>query len=114
MTIVLKKRFAVPEGFRQSFWGDKAFLIENSLSEVAANVMLFVPIGVLSFCGMRSHWLLKTMAIGLGLSLVIETLQGITQKGVADVNDVVSNCLGVAIGCGLGLGLLWLKGSRQS
>lgn len=72
--------------------------------QVALNVVLFVPLGFL----LRYRWhhrLPAAVAIGLGLSLLIETVQGTAVFGLypcpyrfADVDDLITNTAGAAVG----------------
>lgn len=65
------------------------------------NLILFAPVGALLplVTGWEKLW--KTTAIGLGFSVLIETLQLITHKGVFDPDDVILNTLGCIIGFGI-------------
>ena len=63
------------------------------------NVALFVPAGL--FVGAatrRARWTLVGL---IGLSVLIEAVQGLGLLGAADPADVVANSIGAAIGCGL-------------
>jgi glycopeptide antibiotics resistance protein len=67
------------------------------------NVVAFIPIGVLGLLAMRSSrrrgWLVA-LASGAGLSALLETCQyGVGRSG--DIDDVILNALGVAIGVAL-------------
>lgn len=72
--------------------------------QVALNVALFVPLGFL----LRYRWrrrLPAAAAIGLGLSLLIETVQGTAVFGLypcpyrfADVDDLITNTAGAVVG----------------
>ncbi len=61
------------------------------------NMILFVPAGallLLSFsCRARFGY-----AFGFLLSLGIETLQFISHRGIADIDDLIANTLGAALG----------------
>ncbi len=66
--------------------------------EPLANVLLFVPLGLLvSTLGWR---LGAVLGFGFGVSVVIEVTQYLLDIGrTADVNDVIENTLGVLVGC---------------
>lgn len=68
---------------------------------VAGNVALFVPIGLLAFSGTGLRWLGATAAAA-GLSLVVEATQLLVGRS-ADIDDVILNTLGGAAGAALGL-----------
>ena len=88
------------------FWSYRAIMDGSEpqlLSENIMNIMVFIPVGVLSgvvFQGM--NWK-KLMMIGAGLSVGIEVLQLVFRKGFSEVDDVIHNTLGCAIGYGLWL-----------
>ena len=67
-------------------------------SQFLLNVALFVPAGV------AWTWVtarpLRTLGGLVGLTMLIESVQGMTGTGGADVTDVVANSLGAAIGVG--------------
>ena len=77
------------------------------LTHMLLNVALFVPLGVL---GVRwAHWsATRTVLTGLGLSLLVEATQYTGNwflfpcpYRLADVNDLMTNTLGAALGVGL-------------
>lgn len=84
-----------------TWWGR---LAGSMFIQVALNVVLFVPLGFL----LRYRWrrrLPAAAAIGLGLSLLIETVQGTAVFGLypcpyrfADVDDLITNTAGAAVG----------------
>jgi glycopeptide antibiotics resistance protein len=65
--------------------------------EPVANVLLFVPLGILlSSLGWR---LIAVLGLGLGISLAIEVTQFLLGQGcTADVNDLIENMLGAGVG----------------
>lgn len=66
------------------------------------NVLLFVPLGFfLPVFGQRYRNLGWTLLFGLGLSLVIETMQIFTFRAT-DVNDLITNTAGTLVGWCLG------------
>jgi glycopeptide antibiotics resistance protein len=84
-------------------------LVVNFLGNLAA----FLPMGVLvpTLAGGRAA--ARVGAASLGLSVLIEVLQGISGRRVADVDDVILNTLGGMIGYGLWLGYRRLRGPDQ-
>lgn len=76
-------------------WGttlrSHAFVIEN--------LMLFIPLGILlplCFPGARKSWI--CIISGCIFSIFIETVQWITQRGNCELDDVIMNTLGTAVG----------------
>ena len=78
-------------------------------AQVVANVLAFVPVGLLLGCvfGRMKWW--KVLLIGGGVSLVIEVLQYVFKRGYAEFDDVFHNALGCLIGYGVYVGIarLW-------
>ena len=71
---------------------------ENSmhLSEVLANVAIFIPLGVyLRMLGVPAG---KTVLAGFGLSLAFETVQYFFAIGAWDITDLITNTAGAAAG----------------
>jgi glycopeptide antibiotics resistance protein len=65
--------------------------------EPLANVLLFVPLGLLIATAGRR--LGAVVGLGFGLSIVIEVTQYLLDNGrTADVNDVIENTLGTLLG----------------
>lgn len=60
------------------------------------NLLLYVPYGATSYQWKREGK--KIVAIGFALSVFCEVLQYLTGRGMADVNDVLFNTLGAAVG----------------
>lgn len=99
VTVVLRDKVAFPESYRFSFWSEKSKIIENGLSEMVANILLFVPFGLLAYAILNKCRWLEIFLVGVAFSLAIELLQFLLQRGVADVNDVIFNCIGFVFGC---------------
>lgn len=88
----------------------------NSWANLLLNIALFVPLGALL------PWIWKTMRkwyvaipTGAGVSLAIELIQLVTGRGLFDVDDLLANSLGAAIGFCLALTVLSMlreKGKR--
>lgn len=60
------------------------------------NLLLYVPYGVTSWQWKREGK--KIVVAGFALSVFCEVLQYLTGRGMADVNDVLFNTLGVLVG----------------
>lgn len=73
------------------------------------NVALFVFPALLWTLILRRFW--PVLGIGIGLSLFIETYQGVTGTRAAGPADLVANTLGVLIGIALATGLMRLRRS---
>lgn len=76
--------------------GDRELLVQ-----VIGNVGVFIPVGLLLGCAFgRMKWWTVAL-IGAGLSMVIELLQYVFQRGYAEFDDVFHNLLGCLIGYGV-------------
>ena len=65
----------------------------------AANIVLFAPLGFLLPCALRSFrraW--PTLLLAAGLSVLIETTQALLPGHSTDVDDVILNSAGAALG----------------
>ncbi len=69
------------------------------LRGIILNILLFVPYGyLLSSLFTRLHgW--QVVMTGFLFSLLIEMAQLITRLGYADVDDLINNTIGTAVGC---------------
>jgi len=77
-----------------------AFGLEHSEArQLIGNVALFVPFGFLLPAAVRTcrrAWV--TLVVAAGLSVLIETLQAILPSHATDVDDVILNTAGAALG----------------
>jgi hypothetical protein len=82
--------------------------IDYDVTEFTANVLLFVPMGVLFtlLLGRWRWWL--ALVIGMGSTLTIEFVQLFLPARVSDARDLLANTLGTAIG----IGIVLLAGAR--
>ncbi|MCL2519281.1 MAG: VanZ family protein [Oscillospiraceae bacterium] len=62
------------------------------------NIGWFVPFGFLLPVLLKKERFWKVAALGFMFSFVIETLQYIFRKGVAELDDLILNTLGVVVG----------------
>lgn len=68
------------------------------LRNIILNILLLIPFGyLLPTLFPRLRWW-QVILLGLAFSLTIELLQLITKLGYADVDDLINNTLGAAIG----------------
>lgn len=69
---------------------------------VVMNVAAFAPFGFfLPIISRKNKKFLNVFLLGLELTLVIETLQLLFKVGIFDVDDIVMNTLGAALGYGI-------------
>ena len=72
-------------------------------SQIVLNMILFVPFGVAWALWSKRWWMVAVAA--LGVSAVIESLQGLLGAGATDVVDVIANLVGSLVGIGLAVGV---------
>lgn len=92
----------------QLFWSFRAWIAgePNGMTESIQNInniLVFIPFGFI-FPGKRWKWLLLTAVL---LSAGIEAVQYTFNLGWCEIDDVISNALGAAIGFGI---WKWIKG----
>ena len=76
------------------------------------NILLFVPLGLLmpaAYPGLGRWW--KTMLVTAGAVTAVELTQMLTLLGTCDIDDLILNLLGAAMGYGLFLILRKNEGS---
>lgn len=74
----------------------------RSHAYVIENLMLFIPFGILlplCFPKARKSWI--CMLSGGIVSIFIETVQWMTQRGNCELDDIIMNTLGTAVGWGI-------------
>ena len=89
--------------FLLPLWSYKV-LDNRIIAESILNVLLFLPIGFLLGAAIKHSNLLKILAFGFGLSVVIEAIQILSRRGVCNIDDVIHNTLG----CAIGYALFWI------
>ena len=96
------KRNAFLEGLLAAFAATPALAwIDYDVVEFTANIVLFVPMGVLLalLLGRGRRWL--ALSLGVAASLTIEFIQLFEPARVSDARDILANSLGAIIGIGL-------------
>lgn len=86
------------------FWSYSEILKGNTtavLPEMITNVVVFVPIGILTGIVVPEPSWKKVLLLGLILSVGIELLQLSLNKGFAEFDDVFHNTIGCMIGYGI-------------
>lgn len=77
-----------------------ANLYNRRIAEILLNVMMFIPLGFFSGIAIKNANIVKVIGLGCLLSLSIEILQLLTMRGVCNIDDVIHNTIGCAIGYG--------------
>ena len=78
----------------------------NSVENLAGNILVFVPFGFLFPMVFQDGWKLSVMLVNaFTFVLGIETFQLFSAFGAFDVDDILLNCLGAALGFGIYKGM---------
>ena len=75
-------------------------LYNRVLAQNILNIVLFMPIGFFAGAALKKKHILNALKIGVGLSLSIEVAQLLSRRGICNIDDVIHNTLGCAIGFG--------------
>ena len=88
------------------YWGllshPRPPLVRLAVINLAGNIVLFIPLGYLLravFPKLRKAW--QALLAAAGIIILVELFQMVTLLGACDVDDLILNLLGCAIGCGL-------------
>ena len=80
---------------RGSSWFVHGF---NFLGNIFGNIILFIPFAYIAILVFRMSNFFAIVMMGCLLSLILEVVQYYTGLGVADIDDVILNTAGTAIG----------------
>ena len=68
---------------------------------LAANIIMFIPLGFLAPLFMRRNKLWQIIIYGIIVSIMIEILQVLLAVGTGDIDDVILNAFGTLMGFGI-------------
>jgi glycopeptide antibiotics resistance protein len=94
-TVLIRKPFVGEHIKLELLWSWRAWSVQRS--QIIANVIMFVPVGMLTGC----LWKWRGILVAAGLSVGIEILQLVRGRGLCELDDVVHNCVGAVIGMGI-------------
>ena len=94
-TVLIRKPFVGEHIKLELFWSWRAWNVQRG--QIIANVIMFIPAGVLTGC----LWNGKGILTASGLSVGIEILQLVTNRGLCEFDDVFHNVIGAVIGVGV-------------
>lgn len=91
-------------------WSYRAFLAGKNavMAEKIMNLVLFVPVGLLSGIVLRNTKWYYVILSSFILSVIIEILQFVLNRGYAEVDDVFHNTIGAILGFGLFCSFEWM------
>jgi D-alanyl-D-alanine carboxypeptidase len=75
--------------------------VHRAQVEVAANMLLFVPVGALAALALRRRGPVLPVLLGAGLSVLLELAQTVLPGRVPDPIDVLANSAGTVVGVAL-------------
>ena len=78
-------------------FSENSYLMEKAAINIL-NVAMFLPVGLLLGLGFKNITWKRALLVCLGLSVLIELLQLIFKCGLCEVDDVIHNVVGGAIG----------------
>lgn len=99
MTILTRNPGSAHPNFDFLWSYRKLFVDHNIRIEITNNILLFMPFGVMIY---KISPRPKMLAIPILVSIMIETVQLFTGRGVCEFDDVISNSLGAVIGYFIG------------
>lgn len=68
------------------------------LPQILLNILVFIPLGALLSLSFRKTKWWKLLLLGCCISIIIEFLQLLFQKGFCEIDDVLHNAVGCLIG----------------
>ena len=90
-TIISQLRYA-----RYSHNGN---LVRYGVSNLLGNAVLFLPMGIFLPCIFKKlRRVYKTVPLIMGMVVLVELLQLATKRGFADIDDLILNTVGAAVG----------------
>lgn len=94
-TVLIRKPFTGEHLRLELFWSWRAW--DKQREQILTNVVMFVPVGVL--CGKIWRW--RGLIVAVGMSVMIEVLQLVSQRGLCEFDDVFYNMIGATVGVGI-------------
>lgn len=84
------------EGQFELFWSYREFFRDRSMRiELFQSIWLFVPLGALLYYSIQKRWVLLVPFL---FSIIIETIQYFSGRGLFEFDDMISNGLGGCYG----------------
>lgn len=88
----------------QPFWSYYEAIVKGRsamAAEVIMNIVFFIPLGILLGLSFKVIKWYHVLLVSLGISMAIELLQFVFNRGFAEFDDLFNNVLGSLIGFGL-------------
>jgi len=99
-TVIFRKTNAKAGYELTPFWSYGAICdgVDTMIPETVMNVVMFIPIGLMMGLVFKCANWWKVLIAGAGMSISIELLQLLFEKGCCETDDVIHNTLGCVIG----------------
>lgn len=107
-TVFIRRPFTGQHFQPELFWSWRVW--NEQKTQVLTNIIMFIPVGLLT--GLIWKW--KGLLVATGLSMGIEVLQLINQKGLCEFDDVIHNAIGAVIGICLYMAIGQIKVKRKA
>lgn len=107
-TVFIRRPFTGQHFQPELFWSWKEWKIQKN--QILTNILMFIPVGLLT--GLIWKW--RGLLVAAGLSVGIEVLQLISQRGLCEFDDVIHNTAGAVIGISLYMAIEQIKGTRKA
>lgn len=66
--------------------------------QIIGNIAIFIPVGIMCNYLFENNALGKSISVGILISLLIEILQLVLRRGCCELDDLISNSIGIIIG----------------
>lgn len=100
--ISLRPFYTILRQLRRCFDPGRPWLMRHSWINLTGNVLLFLPLGVfLPLLWEKLGRLWKVVLVTAGVMTLVEIMQVLTLLGRGDVDDVILNVAGAALGYGV-------------
>lgn len=106
-TVLIRRPFSGRHFQPELFWSWKVW--SRQWQQILTNVIMFIPVGVLT----GKMWRWKGVGFAAGLSMGIEILQLISQRGLCEFDDVIHNKVGAVIGVGIVMIIKMIMGVKN-
>ena len=91
-TVLIREPFQGEHVNLELLWSWRQWSVQQN--QILANVIMFLPVGVLA----GRIWRWRGLWFAAGLSVGIEILQLVTSRGLCEFDDVFHNVIGAALG----------------
>ena len=115
-TVILRQSTGSHEVNLEVLWSYREFMKgyrPDLFCEVAANVIMLIPLGALVASLARKYKIFITISTCTTFVILVEVLQLVFQRGLCEIDDVISGMLGAVIGCFIYQMTEWMRKKIQ-